>query len=93
MYVKPCPRCNRLPIIHECMPSRKDGTRRRMIRCPNYCSCLTPLRYVDDPQIEKTPADGINTHKAWYVFRGDGDNYAIYKIWNQYLLEKGKVYV
>jgi hypothetical protein len=74
MYVKPCPICGRMPKITEGR-SFKDGTRRRFIKCPNYCSVITPDR---------------NTffNQSSMIYIGDGDDNAIYSLWNKRLIKK-----
>lgn len=62
--------------------------RRRLIRCPNYCSVLVPLRDVDDDRVEKSPWDNKWVKSSWLIFLGDGDDNAIYKLWNKYIDER-----
>ena len=80
MYVKPCPKCGRMPKITEGR-SFKDGTRRRFIKCPNYCSVITPDRIT----FSFRPF-GLNDCSIMYI--GDGDDNAIYSLWNKRLIEK-----
>jgi hypothetical protein len=67
MKITPCPICNKFPKILQCVPF-KDGTQRRMCKCPSYDSVI--------PQPNSFP-------QPWFVFIGDGDNNAIYKEWNK----------
>lgn len=69
MYVTPCPKCGREPKIEECLPNRKykNGIRRRICMCPNYCSVI--------PQ--------NNMYSFMFTFEGDGDDNVIYKEWNK----------
>ena len=85
MRIKPCPKCNRLPVITEC--KQRNGVRRRLIKCPNYCACLLPLRYIDDSRVEKPPFENKWGNSAMLVFLGDGDDNAIYKVWNSSITE------
>ena len=79
MIVKPCHKCGRLPIINELPKFR--GQRRRMIRCPNYCSVLHG--YINEVNIEK---DTWGHYKRWaFIFVGEGNDNSIYKLWNKFL--------
>ena len=86
MRIKPCPNCNRLPVITEC--KQRNGVRRRLIKCPNYCSCLLPLHDIDDDRVEKPPWSDQWINSAMLVFLGDGDYNAIYKVWNKSIVEQ-----
>lgn len=71
MYIEPCPYCGRKPKIIECRVT-KDGRRRRIIGCQNYCSVLKPQ--------DNGPWDRSNLY--YIVWTGDGDNNMLYKKWN-----------
>lgn len=74
MYIKPCPCCGRMPKITEGRVF-KDGTRRRFIGCPNYCTVLWAQNFNNG--FPKT---------SYCVFTGPGDSNTIYKIWNEKLI-------
>lgn len=76
MYVKPCPKCGRMPIITEGL-CFKNGTRRRFIHCPNYCSVLK-----SQPNKERY-LKSIGDFSCMFI--GDGDDNKIYKMWNENL--------
>lgn len=68
MRIKPCPQCGRAPKIQECMQT-KNGTRRRLVKCPNFCDIFKSEKRI---------------LKDWYfIFYGDGDDNEIYKVWNE----------
>lgn len=68
MVVKTCPKCGRLPKITDCVQG-KHGTRRRMCGCPNCCSVVQNTYY--------------KVEFSYFVFRGKGDDNAVYKVWNK----------
>lgn len=70
MYVTPCPKCGRIPVIHEGIRIKnyKNGIRRRFCLCPNYCSVI--------PR-----SDELYTFS--FEFDGEGDDNAIFKEWNK----------
>lgn len=78
MKVSVCPICGRKPIIIQCMPY-KNGTQRRMCKCPRLDSVVPHL-------------DNIN--RPWFIYVGDGDDNAIFTEWNKaiarYLDNKSK---
>jgi hypothetical protein len=76
MYIKPCPKCGRMPKITE-GHSFKNGTRRRFIGCPNYCSVLEPQNLYH-----------TFAYSCWNTYIGDGDDNAIYSLWNERLIRK-----
>lgn len=69
MIIKNCPICGRKPYISECVRDA-DGTRRRMCGCRRYDTVIT------------TP-DG--ERNSFFVFRGDGDDNAIFSVWNKFV--------
>ena len=77
MYIKPCPKCGRLPKITEGRPC-KNGTRRRFIGCPNYCSVL---------KTQKNPYHTL-PYSFYNTYIGDGDNNTIYSLWNERLMKE-----
>lgn len=77
MYIKPCPKCGRLPKITEGRPC-KNGARRRFIGCPNYCSVL---------ETQKNPYHTL-AYSFYNTYIGDGDDNAIYSLWNERLVRK-----
>ena len=74
MYITPCPKCGRKPVIYECMPT-KTGTRRRLIHCPNFCT------------IFQTSNTGWITSNSMFIYYGEGDNNTIYKEYNKRILD------
>ena len=76
MIIKCCPKCGRIPKIHEAIPF-KNGTRRRFIGCPNYC-------YVLKPQTNKGFfSNFLGDYSCLFI--GEGDDNQIYKMWNENL--------
>lgn len=69
MRVKPCPCCGRIPKIVDGVAC-KDGRRRRIIHCPNYCSVLGHTWTDRDYMI---------------VHDGNEDDNVIYRKWNESL--------
>lgn len=69
MKIIPCPKCGRMPKITECV-SFKNGTRKRIIGCPNFCHII----YSDKSQWGKA---------AWFIHIGNEDNNTLYKEWNE----------
>lgn len=67
MRIEPCPRCGRTPVITE-MWGKKNGTRQRMCRCPQYCSVI--------------PRVPLHCYQFALVYEGDGDDNAILRNWN-----------
>ena len=74
MYIKPCPRCGRLPKIQEGC-KRKNGDRFYIIGCPNYCYVLQ--REDKHPWCE--------TKSAYLAIEGDYDYNYMYRRWNEEL--------
>lgn len=85
MFIKPCKKCGRLPVIAEIRP--RNGQRQRTIRCPNYCSCLLPLNEIDNPHINKPPYSDSFLNSWLLIYVGEGDDNAIYKAWNDAMLQ------
>ena len=74
MFVKPCPKCGRNAKITEGVA--RNGHRFYMIGCPNYCSVLKPQH--DYPYcISET---------SWITINDDCDYNAMYKKWNEELI-------
>ena len=67
MIVLDCPECGRQPKITECVPF-KSGKRRRMCRCPNFCSVI--------------PGKLNGFRSFGLMYYGDGDDNVIWKAWN-----------
>lgn len=67
MNIKPCPKCGRTPKIFECNRNGKQQ-RTRIIWCPNHCDVISQ--------------GGKRLKAGWIRYVGDGDDNAIYKIWN-----------
>ena len=66
MRITPCPKCGRIPKIVECCRV-KNGARRRLVFCPNFCTIIrSPRLYASS-----------------FIFIGDGDDNAVYKLWNE----------
>lgn len=76
MYIKPCPKCSRLPRIEEGR-IRANGNRFYTIHCPNYCSVLKP----------KKKEDMWKSGIAWLNFEGNYDNNYMYRRWNEELID------
>ena len=76
MYIKPCPRCGRIPKIREgCR--RKNGNRFYLIGCPNYCCVLKPQH--------NNPWDW---HNKWAIeIQGNYDDNYMYRRWNEELID------
>ena len=66
MKISSCPICGRTPIIEECR-SFKDGISRRLCHCPQYCGVI--------------PKRDRLFHSS-FIYCGEGDSNAIYKVWN-----------
>lgn len=86
MFVKPCPKCGRMPIIKECMPT-KDGVRRRMCLAKCYHSCLSPDIIYSNKNVEQDIYHFAYKRTPFFVFLGEGDDNTIYKIWNEALID------
>lgn len=84
MFVKPCPKCGRMPKIIECV-NRKTSKRRRMCHATCYHSCLDKTILRKFPEVEKSWDGFLKT--SHFVFLGEGDNNTIYKIWNEALID------
>lgn len=70
MFVKPCPKCGRMPKIIDCVPYKK-GIRKRLIGCPNFCSVIKKNNFL---------------YGTWYIiWYGNEDNNTLYKEWNNSL--------
>lgn len=67
MVIKACPKCGRKPKIEEGIPI--NGARRRICRCPNYCSVFPNFR--------------LRVYDTSFIFVGEGDDNAILSIWNK----------
>lgn len=67
MFVEKCPKCGRNPKITECVRF-KNGIRRKLCGCPNYCSVITRKNRLYTP---------------WFEFDGEGDDNSIFKVWNE----------
>ena len=66
MRITPCPKCGRMPkIVEGCRA--KNGARRRIVFCPNFCT------------ISYTPRFCYSS----FIFIGDGDDNTVYKLWNE----------
>lgn len=78
MYIKPCPRCGRLPKISE--GRARNGHRFYMIGCPNYCDVLRP-----DPNDPWEPHHG-HFNRNDVCINEDVDYNAMYKKWNEELI-------
>ena len=77
MYIKPCPKCGRMPKIHEgCR--RKNGNRFYLIGCPNYCLVLK----------EEDSSPWYRPTRSWLAIEGTYDNNYIYRRWNEELIER-----
>lgn len=83
MYIKKCPKCGRIPDIIECVPT-KTGVRRRMCKDPCYQGKLDNYKLRSYNQIEM---DCTHYSTCSFVFVGEGDDNAIYKIWNEALID------
>lgn len=70
MIVKKCPKCGRFPTVSEAFTIKKykNGIRRRLCGCPNYCSVLPCKDKLD---------------RFFFVFEGDGDDNMIFRVWNK----------
>lgn len=82
MVVKACPKCGRMPKIAECV-SRTD-IRRRICKCPNYCSVVSTSCTDKNINFISTNLD----YTFAFIYCGDGDDNKIYSIWNKQLKEK-----
>lgn len=79
MYIKKCPKCGRIPIIEDCVAT---NYRRRICYDPCYLSKLNGLTLAKYNCIEYNPWEA-----SWFIFKDEGDNNAIYKIWNEALID------
>lgn len=85
MYIKKCPKCGRIPVIKEAV----SKTYRRRICCdPCYSSKLDQIKLAKYSCIETNPWDSYIYGHPWFIFIGEGDNNAIYKIWNEALIDE-----
>lgn len=51
----------------------KNGVRRRFVFCPNFCTISCPPRL----------------YHCFFTFIGDGDDNAVYKLWNEKVRTSG----
>lgn len=77
MYITPCPQCGKMPKITLALQNHKTREMRRMIHCPKYCSVLKP-KYE-----HLYPSGSI-------IVEGNYDDNALYKIWNNSLINTGE---
>lgn len=85
MIVEKCPVCGRSPRILDCVPAT-DGTRRRLCGCPKLCSVISVQALSPEKNVEPA-ADGLWSRVSCFVFRGDGDDNSIYKVWNRAVIK------
>lgn len=74
MIIKPCPCCGRMPKIVECV-SRRLGSRRRIVECPNLCSVIRDENHKYSWQ-----------STIWFVEDYDCDDNTLFKKWNEMLV-------
>ncbi len=86
MIVEKCPVCGRSPRILDCAPST-DGTRRRLCGCPKLCSVISVQALSPEKNVEHWLSDGLWSLTSCFVFRGDGDDNSIYKVWNRAVIK------
>lgn len=84
MYIKKCPKCGRIPIIEDCV---RTNYRRRICYDPCYLSKLNGLILAKYSCVEHNFWDNF-WDNSWFIFKGDGDDNAIYKIWNEALINE-----
>lgn len=82
MYIKKCPKCGRIPIIEDCVGT---NYRRRICYDPCYLSTLNQIKLSTFSCVEQ---ERYGVFTSGFVFKGEGDNNAIYKIWNEALIDE-----
>lgn len=80
MFIKPCPKCSRLPKIYEGIS--RNGHRFYSVHCPNYCWVLR--------KGPRTAQDNCSWSFISYClyFNEDVDYNTMYKEWNKELIDE-----
>ena len=87
MYIKKCPKCGRLPKITR-NALYKFNQKHCIIHCPNYCTVMKPLNEINNINVYKNKySDKFLNNWMIVVLTNDNlDDNAIYKIWNEALI-------